>query len=288
MSPTDRSYDVSGLRIEFHDLPAGCAGRLDDAWGQFVSAPEPAPMLDIHCAVRPTTGPAPRRISAQTMRTVYSSSRARFEMPDGVCRLDQAGRTKIRLPSNDAAHQYFTLINLLLPAIAWRLMQEGGAVMHAAGIVLDGRAFLLVGPENAGKSTWVALAKTAGARPLSDDVILVQRSNAGGLEALGSPFRVKDHGSIGPGRWPVAAILLSAHGAAPMLQPVPSLTVRTVLMANLLYATEALEAFPRVDAFLEAATAEVPVRRLTFAKDSSFIDLLRDACFERRDGSDAG
>ena len=89
----------------------------------------------------------------------------------------------------------------------------------------------ITGVPGAGKSTWVKHAVAGGAMPISDDVVLLDTSGPN-AELMGSPFRVRDFGPPGPGRWPLAAILLSRHGDAPSLKPVPPALVRIRLASN--------------------------------------------------------
>ena len=100
-----------------------------------------------------------------------------------------------------------------------RFPAEGGLLVHAAGVVVDGRAFLLTGPSGAGKTTWARACAAAGLPVLSDDVVLLHAD----LErpcALGSPLRARDFPAPGRGRWPLAGLLLARHGT-PDLAPTP-------------------------------------------------------------------
>jgi hypothetical protein len=53
---------------------------------------------------------------------------------------------------------------------------RGLEVMHAAGVVLDGRAVLVMGPAGAGKSSLAAALLRAGGELLSDDVVALRLS----------------------------------------------------------------------------------------------------------------
>jgi hypothetical protein len=63
---------------------------------------------------------------------------------------------------------------------------RGLEVMHASGVVLDGRAVLLMGPAGAGKSSLAAALLRAGAELLSDDVVALQLSDGALIAHAGS------------------------------------------------------------------------------------------------------
>ncbi len=58
--------------------------------------------------------------------------------------------------------------------------------MHASGVVLDGRAVLLLGPAGAGKSSLAAALLRAGGQLLSDDVVALRLSDGALIAHAGS------------------------------------------------------------------------------------------------------
>jgi energy-coupling factor transporter ATP-binding protein EcfA2 len=145
--------------------------------------------------------------------------------------------------------------------------------MHAAGVLVGARAFLLVGPSGCGKTTWARTAAEAGLPVLSDDCVLVD-SVDGRLMALGSPFRAKDFPSPGPGRWPVAAILLPQPAPAPALTPVTRLMLEARVAANLLFSAAAWDAQPAAARAASLIAAGAPARILAFRPDPSWIEVV--------------
>jgi len=77
------------------------------------------------------------------------------------------------------------LLAVLELAVAGALASSGGLLIHAAGVVIDTRAWLLPGPSGTGKST-AARAPDLG-RVLSDERIIA-RPMADGWRAWGTPW----------------------------------------------------------------------------------------------------
>jgi hypothetical protein len=80
--------------------------------------------------------------------------------------------------------------NFLRVLVAYRLLEIGGVVLHSAGVVKDGAAFLFLGRSGAGKTTVARLSLARGADVLSDDLNALVAGVAGvaGCAVLKLPF----------------------------------------------------------------------------------------------------
>ena len=84
--------------------------------------------------------------------------------------------------------------NFLRVLVAYRLLEIGGAVLHCAGVVREGAAFLFLGRSGAGKTTVARLSLARGAEVLSDDLnamiadVAPAGEAAGGCAVLKLPF----------------------------------------------------------------------------------------------------
>lgn len=68
-----------------------------------------------------------------------------------------------------------TLEHLLLEQVLPRVLaQQGGLMLHAGGVAIDGRVALFIGESGRGKSTWSAVLQRQGHPVLSDDCVLVR------------------------------------------------------------------------------------------------------------------
>lgn len=95
---------------------------------------------------------------------------------------------------------------LKLLAIERLLMPFGRAVIHAAGVILDGKAYLFVAPSEGGKSTQANLWEQRGAEILNGDKIILSQEEAFWY-AWGSPV-AGSSGIYKNKRAPLAAVFM--------------------------------------------------------------------------------
>lgn len=88
---------------------------------------------------------------------------------------------------------------------AYRLLEEGGLLVHGAAVASQGKALLALGRSGAGKTTFSRMALARGAEVLSDDLNALRRTAAGTVvEKL--PFT----GDLGDSNAPAGPFPLSA------------------------------------------------------------------------------
>ncbi len=266
--------DVSGVGVRLEGLPERLEQGLRAEWPAFaVPFTDRDPIVVEVGELDRSLTPGPTMTGGTDIERTGGSLTVRRDEGEMTC--DAAvRRVTMRLAQGDDRRRLWGLINLLAPALAWRLLASGGGALHAAGIVLRDRAFLLIGGEGAGKTTWAQAAGAAGVAAISDDIVFVDRSS-GRLEAIGTPIRDREIRHAGPGRWPVAAILLPQHGAPAALLSATRLAVEARVAANLLYVSSGWTADPLAGRALESIAGGAPARTLVFAPDASFLPLLR-------------
>lgn len=267
--------DLSGVRIRLRDADEGRIGRLRRDWAPFLTDGPAKARVDLDVTVEPVdqqsaSGP----FLPKEMKARFDGAEARFEMPEGSALASRPGTLSVRLLRSVEDRPYFTMMNYIRAGLAWCMAARRMALIHAAGLELEGRAFALVGPEGSGKTTWAKLGAAGGARVLSDDLLLIDASS-GTPHVLGAPFRSTYREPMRPGRWPLACWLSPEHAAAASLRPLPSMLLRARLAANLTFVAEALERDEATAATLEAI-GSAPSRTLRFARDESFLDVLRE------------
>jgi hypothetical protein len=268
------ALDFSGLSVRLTGLDERLEADCREEWRLFLAErTAEGPWLDVAVVssgrpliARPTMRPS--------MTCEVDQAGARFACDEGSIDLGLDGPASARLGDGDPSWRFWGLANLIAAGLAYRLPSRPGALLHAAGIVIDGRAFLLTGASGSGKSTWTRAAREGGARVVSDDAVVLDAAS-GTVELLGTPIRAHEAHPGGPGRWPVAAILHARWGRPPALTPVTALAFHARLAANLLFLAPAWGHDARLDRMAGVLAGGPRQRELTFAPDPSFVELLR-------------
>lgn len=270
------AFDLSGVALRLDGVPPRAARALERDWAAFRVAGGAEAFLSVELHRAGTPAPPAGSFDPKSMRAELDALVAAFHMPEGSIEVDRAGRARAELCEELGPREYFTLLNLLRAGLAWRMPSRGGAMLHAAALVLAGRGFALVGPEGSGKSTWARAAEEGGARVVSDDLILLDAADRG-FALLGAPFRSTHRVEFRRGRWPLAALLFPRHGPVPALAPVPPLLAQARIAANLPFVVEALGRDERVEAVVGGLAAGAGCHELTFAADPGFLALFGPA-----------
>jgi len=163
--------------------------------------------------------------------------------------------------------------NLVRVTVAWQAALRGGALVHAASAVRDGRAYLFVGGAGAGKSTLAAVSRRG--MVVTDDLSLVLPGSDGTLHLVGSPFRGTYTG--GPpvvGSFPVAAALAVVRSEEARIEEIPRALAFARLLANLPFVAEFFPQRGELMKGVEKAFDAVAMARLHFRSDDSFWDAI--------------
>lgn len=268
------NFDFSGVGVTLQGLPGEWRSRLEREWEPFIATTQVDPLLSLDIVFEDSSESPSGEYAPKAMCSELKRESAVFRMPEGEVVVDGSGQASVRLVRGYGDRSWFTLLNFVRAGLAWRLPGRGGALLHAAGLVIDGVAYLLIGSENAGKSTWASLGRQAGAEVLSDDVVLVDRCGDR-FVALGSPFRSTLKVPTRPGRHPVGALLFPRHTPAVIVGSISRLAAGARITANLPFVADAIETDRRIAEVVDALTARLPCRDFGFAPEPSFVDVLR-------------
>jgi hypothetical protein len=166
------TFAFAGIRFVLEGRPGRAPLRVPRCVGAPVGPDVPAPLgATVHLELRDASGepPGPR---ARHFAVERSAEGLRIDRGGAqvLLRRGAAGRyaAKVRLAQDASGLAELDLLQSVAAAI---LSDVGGAVLHAAAVILDGRACLYVGRSDAGKST--ACAHTEGPLLAIDRVALV-------------------------------------------------------------------------------------------------------------------
>lgn len=158
--------------------------------------------------------------------------------------------------------------------ISFLLIRDGGFMLHSAGLVKNGRAYLFLGKSGAGKSTLSKLAAAAGAEVISDEINLL-RPEKGKFRVYGSPFWGEMRADGRPGSWPLGGICLLKKAKAARLAACSKAGAFKLLLRCLVNFDKSPETAERVIKNAFRLLAKAGFSRLEFSKTGSdFLNLL--------------
>ena len=184
-------------------------------------------------------------------------------------------RGKVLLAHGELEPADRAIENYLRAAVAWRAAERGGALVHAAGAVWDGKGYFFYGESGAGKSTLSECNRRA--KIVSDDLSLILPGLTG-LELIGSPFRgTYEGGERIVGRFPVVAGFRLIQDREARVEPVERIRALSELIGNLPFVAEGFVQRPDLFAKIERSFESIRLMHLHFRKDDSYWDAIREA-----------
>jgi hypothetical protein len=266
------------LHLDLHGLDDSRADELRGRYGPYASEPEsslPGALdVSVRLAARAYFLEPPVRPEFNPVFLAYESGRVRYVGYKVAGWFDTAGgRGVLVLARGTYEPDLRAFENYVRAAVAWQAARRGGALVHAASAVLDGRAYLFYGESGAGKSTLAACNRRA--RVVSDDLSLVLPGEGGQPELVGSPFRgTYEEGDPVVGRFPLVAGFRVIQDTLPSVVAVPRSRAMAELVGNLTFVAEGYARAPELWESLERTFREVPLAHLHFRKDDSYWDAI--------------
>jgi len=168
-----------------------------------------------------------------------------------------------------------TFENFFRVLTAYRLLEQGSALLHSAGITDGTSAWLLLGPSGAGKTTSSGLCLARGGTVLSDDLNAVEMPpQQPMLTRLPFTGDLGDR-SGGPASFPLAAVLRLVKGEEDRLLPLSPGRALAGLVASAPFVNQ--DPWRREDLFgtLERLARSVPAYELVFSLGGGLWDILK-------------
>ncbi len=168
-------------------------------------------------------------------------------------------------------YSFDSLLRVIWSALIGR---AGGALLHAAGLSLEGRAFVFPGPSGSGKTT-LARKPDDPLSVLSDEIVPVRRGGDGRWRAWHSPFWGES--GKGPGSlrsYPLEAVVFPMKGSMISVTGVNAAeAARRLLAAFICFETDPAADRLRLDAAARLAS-EVPVLEAATRLDSTAAEIF--------------
>ncbi len=166
--------------------------------------------------------------------------------------------------------------NVLRLAAAHAALAGGGLLLHSAGIVINGGAWLMLGRSNAGKSTLAGAALAAGRPILSDDINLLRPDGAGGFVSGAVPLTgdLRAHQIAGPdARFPVRGLLWLSQAETLGIEPMSAGEATARLLACCPVVNTDPYRLDRVLSVIERVLSVLPMHTLKFRRDDPFEEI---------------
>lgn len=215
--------DVAGGPYAIGGLGDQMAEAVATRFAPLAGRPRPGVPLDVEVF----------RVAPTDFRNVATANweyRLDFDFRDGSLRLAgldlmalvaplPVGRAALWTSAGDGPRFLGTFENLLRVLVAYRLLAAGGVLLHSAGIVARGMAYVFFGHSGAGKTTFSGLSAAAGHDVVSDELNLLWVLPEGvRVESL--PFAGDFGGRCRPRTtYPLGGLFLLEKGPPPDSRP---------------------------------------------------------------------
>jgi len=204
----------------------------------------------------------------------------RLKRGDFDCIVD-TGTGAGRLEINPSQQSFDSFLRTLY---SWILIRCGGCMLHSAGIVKNGKAYIFLGKSGAGKSTLSKLAAASSGCPagrpalgievLSDEINLL-RFEKGSFRVYGSPFWGEMRNEGRHGSWPVGGFFLLKKAKANRLGDCTKSEALRLLLRCLVNFDRSPETAGNVLRTAARLLANARFSRLEFTKkDAGFLELV--------------
>lgn len=295
MSSTAPKWGIEAIHIglpacsvRIEGLSGGQRGQIANDYSPFVVESRDQPVLpEVVCQATRLAEPIGRPIASFSRNGQYTPIKRRrgpeIEITgyEFIGTLSRTGSTpmptvlsaanEMELASSDVLQNFLRIVT------AHRAVDRGGVLLHSVGVVHDGRAVILAGRSNVGKTTLARKAASAGFKVLSDDINLLLPEGSG-YRAFKVPFtgelgRLPDH-DTGNASYPLAGLALLTQASALNASTLGSAAAVAGLLVACPFVNDDAEEFPALFDVLTRLVDRTPVIRLGVAREDSWDAVL--------------
>jgi hypothetical protein len=187
------------------------------------------------------------------------------------------GRVYVDLQHRDLELQPYPLSGPLDRVLFVNIVTHGlGIMLHACGVVLDGKGYIFAGPSNAGKTTLARLWHEFSEGTILGDECLILRRRGNGFWAYGTPW-VGEAGLFAPDGVPVEALFFIHHDNVNKLRPIaPQAGVMQLLAQSLLTPYDGFAIESGLDLCLDLVHT-LPLFEFGFVPEASAVRMIQDS-----------
>ena len=261
-APASLTLEIAGLVADFKSDSAGIINVLKGRYGFFAGGGRPDCRFEVS-AYAGRQNPFKPAISAG--KHTLCVKRGDFEAALDL----RTGKGTLKAAPTEQCLDAF-----LRSFLSSRLLSSGGYMLHSAGIVKKGRAYLFLGKSGAGKSTLSRLAAGAGAEVISDEINMLRPSGRG-FRVYGSPFWGEMRADGRPGSWPLGGIFILKKARANRILACAKAEALRLLLRCLLNFDKSPAAGAAAIGNAASLLGKSVFRRLEFTKaDAGFLELI--------------
>ncbi len=274
LGPAGFSLSIADLCVRFEGLNAELLESAHARYNPFLSKARPLHTVTLYPGAPAYLDPSPDGF----LRIMeFPLEGGRLYLSTDFCAFRAAGTEtgalRVACPE-DHEVTLRAMENYLRWVTADLALAHAGFILHAAGLVRAGRAYLFFGPSGAGKSTVAALSPDCTL--LSDDLVLLLRREGRWMAAT-TPFRgTLEQEAKAPGLFPLAMLCRLVQGPSHAATGVGTAEGTATLLSSCPFVSNAASRSDMLMPLVSDCCREVGVWRLDFAKDSGFWALLRE------------
>jgi hypothetical protein len=168
------------------------------------------------------------------------------------------------------------LENFLRVLYAWRCLTQEALLLHASGLVRDGRGYVFFGPSGSGKTTVTRLSE--GALVLSDDLVILKCEDMDGepsVRVYGAPFRGElAEAARSNASAPLAGLFSLVKDERHFTKEISPSVADARLVASVPFVTGQPSGAGRALALCAEISCRVQVKELHFRRDPGFWEVI--------------